>query len=74
MEDKELREEIDGFLTDLESDIKKYGLTESIRESAVAVFAQIIREFVERAGYVKMPPDSAILGGISNLRNIQSED
>jgi len=32
--------------------------------------AEQILVAIERLGYVKLPPDSAILGGISNLANI----
>lgn len=37
-------------------------------------YARQILSILEREGYVKLPPDSAILEGIHNLANIPSED
>ncbi len=41
---EEARDKIAGFLEDLESDIKQYGLTDSIKESAIVVFQQVCGE------------------------------
>ena len=43
-----MREALDGFLTDLASDISQYGLTDSIKQSATAVLYQIFKVEVDK--------------------------
>ena len=60
----ELREDIDGYLTDMDSDIRNYGLSSKIRESAILLFIEIAKshlpELAKAAGYVKLAIDQEL--------------
>jgi len=48
--------------------------TTSYERGEVKRLVRFAEDVILALGYVKLPPDSAILEGVSNLKNIPSED
>ena len=68
MEDEELKEQMDSIL----HSYIIYNLYETVKIDPDLVRDQILN-LVGQAGYVKLPPDSAIVTGIHHLEDIKDE-